>query len=85
MPYYSYILRCADGSLYSGYTANIKKRLATHNSGKGAKYTRAHLPVELAFIEEFEDKSAAMRREYEYKKLSHAQKLILIDEKPILT
>jgi len=77
--YYAYILRCADGSLYTGYTNDPERRLRVHNSGKGAKYTRSRLPVELAYSEGFEDKSAAMRREAEIKRLTRAEKLALIN------
>lgn len=73
-----YILRCGDGSLYTGCTDNIPRRLAVHQSGKGAKYTRSHLPVALAYWEELPDKSAALRREAAVKKLTRRQKLALI-------
>ncbi|MDR0840199.1 MAG: GIY-YIG nuclease family protein [Christensenellaceae bacterium] len=77
--YYAYILRCADGTLYAGYTDDLRRRLAAHNAGKGGKYTRAHRPVTLAYYESFETKAEAMRREYAYKKYSRAQKLALIE------
>ena len=76
--YYVYILRCGDGTLYTGYTGDISRRVALHNRGKGAKYTRARLPVVLAYQEELPDKSAAMKREAAIKKLTRAQKLALI-------
>lgn len=76
--YYVYMLRCCDNSIYSGYTNDLKKRVKVHNSGKGAKYTRAHLPVELVYFEEFYTKSEAMQREYELKQYSHKQKEMLI-------
>lgn len=79
MPYYVYILRCGDGSLYTGYTDDVARRLSVHQSGKGAKYTRSRLPVELAHQEELPDKSAALRREAEIKKMTRAQKLRLIE------
>ena len=79
--YYAYMLRCADGTLYSGYTNNLARRLANHNKGRGAKYTRSRLPVQLAYYEELMSKSAAMRREAELKKLTHAQKEALIEGK----
>jgi len=79
MPYYVYILRCGDGSLYTGYTDDVARRLHVHQSGKGAKYTRSRLPVELAHQEELPDKSAALRREAEIKKMTRAQKLRLIE------
>ena len=76
--YYAYILRCADGTLYSGYTNDLAHRLAVHNSGKGAKYTRSRLPVQLVYYEEFCSKSDAMRREAKLKSLSRAEKEQLI-------
>ena len=75
---YVYILRCSDGSLYTGWTNNLEKRLKAHSAGKGAKYTKARLPVELVYYEEFEDKIEAMKREYEIKQLSRKEKLKLI-------
>lgn len=75
---YVYILRCGDGSFYTGWTNDLEKRVKAHQSGKGAKYTRAHEPVELVYHECFEEKSAAMRREYEIKQLSRTEKLALI-------
>lgn len=78
MSFYVYILRCADGTLYTGYTDDPERRARVHNAGKGAKYTRSRLPVELVYREALEDKSAALRREREIKKLSRAQKLALI-------
>lgn len=76
---YVYILKCNDNTLYTGWTTNLNKRLSTHNSGKGAKYTRCRLPVEIVYYEEFEDKSSAMKREHEIKKLSRTEKLSLIN------
>lgn len=78
MKYYTYILECADSTLYTGYTNNIEKRLITHNSGKGAKYTRGRLPVRLLYFEEFDTKSEALKREIYIKKLSKNNKLKLI-------
>ena len=78
---YAYILRCSDGTLYSGWTNNLEKRLAVHNSGKGAKYTKTRLPVELVYFEEFESKSQAMSREAQFKQLNREQKLKLINKK----
>jgi putative endonuclease len=72
--YYTYILRCADDTLYTGYCADPDKRLAEHNSGKGAKYTRSRLPVELVYSETFETKSEAMRREANIKAMTKAKK-----------
>lgn len=65
--YYSYILRCADGTLYTGYTDDLEKRIATHNEGKGAKYTKSRLPVKLAYYEIFDSKEEAMSREWHIK------------------
>ena len=78
---YAYIPRCSDRTLYSGWTNNLEKRLAAHNSGKGAKYTKTRLPVELVYFEEFESKNEAMSREAHLKQLSREQKLKLINEK----
>lgn len=78
MTYWVYILRCADGTLYTGCTNDLSRRLAAHNAGKGAKYTRSRRPVELVYREEFPDKSAALRREAAIKGLSRGEKLALI-------
>ena len=78
MDNYIYILRCADGSLYTGWTNDLEKRLAAHRSGKGGKYTRARLPVELVYSERYDTKQAAMRREWEIKQLPREEKLSLI-------
>ncbi len=78
---YTYILRCADGSLYCGWTNDLDKRLKSHNDGTGSKYTRTRLPVELLYYESFETKQEAMSREYHIKRLSRAEKLSLIDRK----
>lgn len=74
-----YMLRCADGTLYTGWTNDVQKRLAAHNDGRGAKYTRSRRPVLLVYEEECEDKSAALRREAALKRLSRAEKLKLIE------
>lgn len=78
--YVVYILRCADNSLYCGITNDLKKRIKNHNAGKASKCTRARLPVELVYFEEGFDKSSALKREIEIKKLSHDKKLNLIKE-----
>lgn len=78
---YTYILRCADGTLYTGWTNDLEKRLASHNAGTGGKYTRARRPVELIYFEEFETKEQAMSREWHIKKLSREEKLALIERK----
>ncbi|HFI2447643.1 TPA: GIY-YIG nuclease family protein [Streptococcus suis] len=72
---YLYVLECADGSLYTGYTTDVEKRLATHNRGKGAKYTRARLPVSLVYQEAFDSKQEAMSAEALFKKRSRQGKL----------
>lgn len=78
MAYWVYILRCADGTLYTGTAADIDRRAAVHNSGKGAKYTRSRLPVEVVYREACPDKGGALRREYAIKQLSRRDKLALI-------
>lgn len=78
---YVYILKCSDDSLYTGWTNNLEKRFKAHFTGKGAKYTKARLPVELVYYEEFEDKIDAMKREYEIKQLKRKEKLELINRK----
>ncbi len=75
---YTYMLRCADGSLYCGWTTDPVRRLDAHNSGKGAKYTRAKGPAELVYLEEHETRSEAMKREAALKKLSRAEKEALV-------
>ena len=72
------ILRCGDGTLYTGITTDLERRVAVHNSGKGGKYTRSHLPVTPVWWEKVPDKSAALRRELQIKALSRAEKLELI-------
>ena len=79
MVWFVYMLRCSDGSLYTGYTDDVQRRLSVHNSGKGAKYTRSRLPVEVVYREEVPDKSAAMRREAAIKKLTRKQKMLLME------
>lgn len=78
MAWYVYILRCGDGTLYTGMTVDVARRLAVHRSGKGAKYTRGRGPLELAYQEEQPDKAAALRREAEIKKLRREEKERLI-------
>lgn len=75
---YTYIVQCSDGSLYTGWTNDIEKRINDHNSGRGAKYTKSRLPVVLAYYEEFKTKEEAMRREWEIKQLDRKAKLELI-------
>ena len=78
MGWYVYILRCGDGSLYTGCTDDVARRLAAHQRGRGAKYTRSHLPVELVYWESFEDRTQALSREWHLKRLSRDEKLQLI-------
>lgn len=80
MTAYAYIVECADGTLYSGWTNDLEKRIAAHNAGQGAKYTRSRRPVTLRYYEEFEDKSEALRRECALKKMSRAKKQALIEK-----
>ena len=75
---YTYILACADGSFYTGWTNDLEKRLATHNAGKGGKYTRTRLPVRLAYYEEFDRKTEAQSREWHIKRMSHEEKAVLV-------
>lgn len=75
---YVYILRCKDNSLYTGWCVDLEKRLALHNSGKGAKYTRARGPCTLVYYEEISDKSEALKREIAIKKLPKAKKEDLV-------
>ena len=78
MKHYAYIVECADGTYYCGYTNDLENRIETHNRGKGAKYTKPRLPVVLVYFEEFETKEEAMSREWHLKQLTHAQKQALI-------
>ena len=82
MSWWVYLLRCGDGTLYTGITDDLDRRLAAHNAGRGAKYTRSRRPVTLVWREEQPDKSAALRREYAVKQLTRAKKLALIEGGP---
>ncbi len=75
---YTYILKCSDNTYYTGWTNDLEKRLTAHNSGKGSKYTRLRLPVELVYHECFKTKQEAMKREYAIKQLSRKEKEKLI-------
>lgn len=75
--YYVYLIRCEDGSLYCGWTTHLVNRFKSHQSGKGAKYTKAHKPVEIYYYESFNSKIEACKREYEIKQMSHQEKLNL--------
>lgn len=77
---YVYLLRCADDTLYCGWTNDLDKRIKVHQSGKGAKYTRSRLPVSLAYYEEFETATEAQKREYEIKQMTRQAKLKLIEK-----
>ncbi|MBT4123876.1 MAG: GIY-YIG nuclease family protein [Candidatus Pacebacteria bacterium] len=79
--WFIYILKCGDGSLYTGSTNDLEARVKKHNSGSGAKYTRSHLPVILVYSEKFSNRSLASKREAEIKKLSRKEKLSLIKSK----
>lgn len=76
--HYVYVIECSDGSLYTGYTTDLDRRVQEHNEGTGAKYTRGRTPVSVQYTESFESKSAAMSREYEIKQLSRSQKESLV-------
>ena len=78
--HYVYIIRCSDGTYYTGYTTDVKRRVREHNDGEGAKYTRGRLPVELIYSESYGTKSRAMSREYEIKQLTRKEKTELIRE-----
>lgn len=80
---YVYIVECADGTYYTGWTNDLEKRINTHNTGKGAKYTRARLPITLAYYEVCDTKSEAMKREYQIKKLKRSEKIKLICKRNI--
>ena len=80
--WYVYIVRCADRTLYTGVARDLAARLATHNAGRGAKYTRARLPVKLIYEEKVADRGAAQRREHAIKRLSRAEKRALARTRP---
>lgn len=77
---YVYLIRCGDGTLYCGWTTDLRARLAAHNGGRGAKYTRSRLPVELVYWEEHEDRHAALSREWHIKRMSREEKRKLIGD-----
>lgn len=76
---FTYMLECKDGTYYTGWTNNLNKRLKNHNDGKGAKYTKARLPVSLIYYEEFQTKEEAMRREYVIKHMTRSEKSKLVN------
>ncbi len=80
MPFFCYILECSDGTFYTGWTTDPKRRLRQHNTGRGARYTRTHGPVKLVYVEECEDRRAAMKRELAIKRLPRLRKKKLIGE-----
>lgn len=77
--HYVYVLECADGTLYTGYTTDVQRRVAEHDAGDGAKYTRGRTPVSLVHVESYDSRSAAMSREHEVKTYSRARKERLVD------
>ena len=74
MPYYVYILLCEDGSYYTGYTKDVKCRIAQHEKGQASRYTRRHKPEKIVHVEKFDSRGEAMKREREIKSLSHTKK-----------
>ncbi|HJD42059.1 MAG TPA: GIY-YIG nuclease family protein [Candidatus Mediterraneibacter quadrami] len=80
---YTYIVRCSDGSLYTGWTNDLEKRIKAHNEGKGAKYTKSRRPVELVYYEAFEKKEEAMSREWAIKHMSREEKRGLLKAAPV--
>jgi len=83
MPVYCYIVECADGSYYTGWSTDPVRRASQHNRGQGARYTRLHRPVHLVYVEEQPDVSSALKREHSLKNLSHAQKKALAEQKTV--
>ncbi|WP_461810267.1 GIY-YIG nuclease family protein [Faecalimonas sp.] len=81
MKNYTYIVRCSDGTLYTGWTNDLEKRIKNHNTGKGAKYTKTRTPVTLEYYETFPTKQEAMKREYAIKQMKRKEKEKLIDER----
>lgn len=75
---YTYIVKCSDGSFYTGWTNDIEKRMKSHNEGKGAKYTKSRRPVELVYCEKFKTKEEAMSREYAIKQMTRKKKEALV-------
>ncbi len=79
LSFYVYILLCENGSLYTGYTKNLEERTKLHACGKGARYTKIHKPKRIAYVEILDSRSEAMKREKTIKRMSHQQKMSLID------
>jgi len=82
--WYCYLLECADGSLYTGITNDLEKRLTAHNDGTASKYTRSRLPAKLVFTEDMPDRAAASRREAQIKRLPRASKIALVGRNGVL-
>ncbi|MFB6104027.1 MAG: GIY-YIG nuclease family protein [Halobacteriaceae archaeon] len=80
MSHHVYVLECADGTFYTGYTTDVQRRVAEHDAGEGAKYTRGRTPVEVVYVETFDSRSDAQRREHELKSLSRPEKAALIED-----
>jgi putative endonuclease len=83
MAFYCYMVRCTNDAFYTGWTTDPLRRVAEHNAGRGARYTRMHRPVRLVYVEEVEDHSAALKREAEIKGFTHARKALLADSAPL--
>ncbi len=81
--YYCYMVRCANGAFYTGWTTDPLRRVAEHNAGRGARYTRMHGPVTLVYVEEVADHVAALKREARIKRLGHARKAALAQDHPL--
>lgn len=79
MPYYVYVLLCKDGSYYTGHAKDVKHRVEQHKKGQGARYTRMHEPAKIVYVEEFNSRSDAMKREREIKSFSHSKKQRLVN------
>lgn len=85
MPYYCYMVRCTNDAYYTGWTTDPIRRVKEHNAGRGARYTKMYGPVELVYVEEVEDHIAALKREAEIKKYTHARKAALADGNRLLS
>jgi len=84
MSYYCYMVHCSNGAFYTGWTTEPTRRVKEHNAGRGARYTKMHLPVALVYVEEVEDHSSALKRELEIKSLSHIRKAELAETRSLL-
>ena len=82
MSFYCYILECADGSYYTGWTTDPERRLRQHNAGRGARYTKMRRPVQMVYVESQPDRSTAQKREIKIKKLTRTQKEVLVKKQP---